>query len=263
MLGCSETQQQDYSMREAADLQIINNEQPRYEGQFWTFSDEPMLEIGVEDGEREYMFYRLADAIKLPNGRILASNAGTHELRYFDGDGNFIRSFGRNGKGPGEFGDFSNMRIYRYGSDSIVVNDSGNDRMNIFDLEGNIGRTVFVEPIEGAGNPNIIGTFSDGSWLVWSTFGSARMEGQPGDLIEKEYLLHRLHKDASFDSTLFSFPSRPQYVHQFGGTRQFPLVPLYPEPIYKTDGQNKCSLYIRKGSRNISGESKWCKNSRF
>lgn len=237
-VGCSETQQQDYSIQKADDLQVIKNEQPEYEGQFWTFSDEPILEIGVKDGEKAYMFYRLSDAIRLVDGRILASNAGTHELRYYDEEGNYLRSFGGNGRGPGEFGDFSNMNIYRYGKDSIVVNDSGNDRMNIYDIEGHLGRTVIVEPIAGAGNPNIINLFSDGSWLVWSTLGSARLEGQPGDLIEKEYLLHRLQKNGDYDTELFSFPSRPQVVHEAGGIRRFPLVPLYPSPIYLPDNSN-------------------------
>lgn len=238
LISCSNDTQKPVTIKEANDLKEIINEQPVHEGQFWTFSAEPVLQIGVTDGEKPYMFHRLYDAIKLEDGRLMASNSGTHQIRFFDAEGNFISSFGRNGKGPGEFGDFSSMRIYRYGKDSIAVNDSGNDRINLFDLYGNLGRTIIVEPIDGAGNPNIRNAFSDGSWLVWSTLGSARLDGQPGDLIDKDYLLHRLHNDGAYDSTLFSFPSRTRYVQEFGGRRQYPNVPLVPEPIYIPDGNN-------------------------
>ena len=44
-------------------------------------------------------------AIRLSDGRIVIANRMTHEIRYFDSTGTWIRSSGRKGQGPGEFSD--------------------------------------------------------------------------------------------------------------------------------------------------------------
>lgn len=220
------------------EIKAIESSEPRYEGQFWSFSSEPVLEIGDEEKNDNYRFYRSFDAIQLSDGRIMVSNSGTHEIRIYDKEGTFLKSFGREGKGPGEFGSWSSMRIYRMGPDSISISDSGNKRINVFNVEGDLGRTINIRPIKGAGNPSMSDIFSDNSWLIWTTVGSAVLNGTPGSIIEKDYGFYRLDSNNNYSSLLFSIPARPRYVNQTGGVTNYPFIPLTPEPQYLTDTNN-------------------------
>ena len=72
---------------------------------------EPDLVIGVLEGAAEYQLYRVGRPVRLSDGRIAVPNSGSHEVRLFDASGRFLRSVGRLGSGPGEFGEFSALRL--------------------------------------------------------------------------------------------------------------------------------------------------------
>ncbi len=67
-------------------------------------SDEPILDIGVLEGDRFYQFDQIVGGKRLSDGRIAVANAGSLELRYYDAEGKHLFSTGREGGGPGEFG---------------------------------------------------------------------------------------------------------------------------------------------------------------
>jgi hypothetical protein len=73
------------------------------EGEEWTLSQTPLVEIGVEEGDSVYEMYEVGGARRLSDGRIVVANGGTGELRFYDREGRFIESIGGVGKGPGEF----------------------------------------------------------------------------------------------------------------------------------------------------------------
>ena len=78
----------------------------------WLVAPEPELIFGTEEGDKNFQFYRVYSVIQLSSGNIVVSNSGTHELRFFDTNGNFIKATGQNGRGPGDFGDFSSMWLH-------------------------------------------------------------------------------------------------------------------------------------------------------
>ena len=105
---------------------------------------EATFSVGLVEGEPEYLLHRVVGAMQLPNGEILVANGGSHELRFYDASGRFLRSEGREGEGPGEY---RYMRaLGRCREAGFVVFDL-NWQMNAYDLQGRfIERSVLTAP---------------------------------------------------------------------------------------------------------------------
>lgn len=217
---------------------IIESNSPSLGRDAWIVASEPELIFGVEEGDENLHFYRVFSAIQLSSGNIVVSNSGTHELRFFDSNGNFIQSTGQNGRGPGDFGDWSNMQLFKYSDSTFVVSDHSNYRVQIFSNDGELIKVNTMEKMENAGNPSIVDVFTDHSWLVWSVVGSAALRGNPGEIIQHELGFHRLFPDWNYDKMLFKIPARPRYVNEHQGTTSYPYIPLTAAPVYITDSTN-------------------------
>lgn len=218
--------------------EIVENSSPSLGNNAWRIASESELRFGTEDGDENFQFYRVFSVIQLNNGNIVVSNSGTHELRFFDSNGSFIKSTGQKGRGPGDFGDWSAMRLYKSTDDSFIVNDNSNNRIQIFRNDGELIKVNTMEKIENAGNPSITDVFTDNSWLVWSVIGSAALRGNPGEIIEHEYGFHRLLPDWTYDKMLFKIPARPRYVNEYQGVINYPFIPFTADPVYITDSTN-------------------------
>ena len=70
----------------------------------------------------------------LPNGHIIVNDQKVNQIFMFDERGNFIKYIGREGQGPGEFG---NPFCMTTTSDAIIVADNSNMRIQYYDFEGN------------------------------------------------------------------------------------------------------------------------------
>jgi hypothetical protein len=113
----------------------------------WSVSPDPTLEIGVVHGDSNYELDRAFSSLRLGDGTIVVSNAGSNELRFFDNNGRFLKNVGGSGRGPGEFARLS--RIYRHGTDSILASDRGPNSLTVFDTAGNFGRRGPASLISG------------------------------------------------------------------------------------------------------------------
>jgi len=100
----------------------------------WRLSQEPLLEIGVREGEEEYQFFRVGGSVRLADGRIVVANTGGRELRVFGPDGSYEKTIGRDGEGPGEFR--WPTRIRMLSPDSLMVWDQSLQRISFFDGDG-------------------------------------------------------------------------------------------------------------------------------
>lgn len=74
--------------------------------------------LGIDEGENLYVLDELAGNIKV-----------------FDQKGNFLKTIGKKGQGPGEFGMPISLAITP--SQNIIVNDMGQRKILFFDIEGN------------------------------------------------------------------------------------------------------------------------------
>jgi hypothetical protein len=67
----------------------------------WRASAQHALQIGELEGDPNYLFERIVDAVRLTNGNIVVALGA--ELRYYDAKGKYLLTAGRKGNGPGEF----------------------------------------------------------------------------------------------------------------------------------------------------------------
>lgn len=65
---------------------------------------EAVLAIGVESGDSLYVFGTIADAAVTADGTILVLDGFDNTIRAYDDSGEFVRTAGGRGEGPGEFG---------------------------------------------------------------------------------------------------------------------------------------------------------------
>ncbi len=150
-----------------------------------TLSPVPLLTIGRE-GDPDYEFFDLRKVVSLGSGNVVVANGGTHELRFYDADGRYLRTVGRRGGGPAEFGFLSDLWV-RPG-DTLVVLDSSRRRIVFFDSAGTLVREVSYardltdQPPAAAGPcafPGLMGLMEDGT-RVTSGWGCMELQGSEG-----------------------------------------------------------------------------------
>jgi hypothetical protein len=78
----------------------------------------------------------------LPDGSFFRSAAADGVVHKFDVAGNLVKSFGRKGQGPGDLQSPGALDVLD--RRTLVVNDAGNRRLSLFDLDGNFLRTIKV-----------------------------------------------------------------------------------------------------------------------
>ena len=128
-------------VHDSAGIPIVENRAPAPGSQLgWVVGDEPVVSIGTRDASDAFQFYRVGDATRLADGRIVVANGGSNELLVFDADGNHLEAWAGQGDGPGEFWDLSTVRPWP--GDSLIAGDSQQGRASIFDLAGAHGRTM-------------------------------------------------------------------------------------------------------------------------
>ncbi len=90
-----------------------------------------VVRIGTLDGPEETQFFQIVDAVEV--GReIYILDRGNHAVRVFGTDGQFLRAFGGEGDGPGEFMRPSSIAIIR---DTVSVIGA---RLTMLDRQGNV-----------------------------------------------------------------------------------------------------------------------------
>lgn len=141
-------------VEDSAGIVVVENRSPAPDSRLeWQVGLD--ISIGTVEGGDDFQLYRVDDALKLRDGRIVVANGGAHQLLVFDGGGNYLTAWGQRGEGPGDFGS-------EYGSDGLTPpqtlwlaawpGDSlaichgtytgGHHLLAVWDTQGNHGRTV-------------------------------------------------------------------------------------------------------------------------
>jgi hypothetical protein len=124
-----------------------------------------VLKLGVPSGSPAQEFHRIADVDLIGDSIVAVASTGTHDVRLFDSRGRFLRSWGRQGGGPGEFQFIfspGGMYVVR---DSIWILDSALQRVTVFSTAGEYGRAISLSQF-GVGRVFLSGIFADGSFLL-------------------------------------------------------------------------------------------------
>lgn len=105
----------------------------------------PEVEIGVLDGDEDYMFGQIRSLAVAQDGTIYAMDAQIPALRVYGPDGAHLGTWGRQGGGPGEFAQpDGGLAVLSDGR--IAVRDPGNSRMQIYAPDGTPLETWPVVP---------------------------------------------------------------------------------------------------------------------
>lgn len=196
----------------------------------WSVEAVPRLRIGVLEGSEDYQFFGLRDAVVVDDGTIIATNDGSSELRFFDRSGVFLGSAGRRGEGPGEFGEFSRLRLCMDG-ERILVPDGAHNRVNVFARSGQYISTFRLQPVGSGNSIGIFGCAGAGALLGVFQPGGGLLDGAPGDVLElaNHYVL--VDYDGSPTSTVAQLRTRPRFVNEVEGVIHYPYIPLTPQHL--------------------------------
>ena len=191
-----------FAQRDSAGVSITQNAVPdRSALATWTVRAEPEIDVGQLEGEEAYQLFRVSDAVRLPDGRIVVGNGGSQELRFFDGAGTFLTTVGREGKGPGEFTGLGMLGVAR---DSIHVFDWSLYRVSVFDQEGRFGRSYVIR-VPGIAFPQAAGMLADGSWVIMSGFAFSPQKISA--VVRDTSLFVRVSSEGAVVDTLGRFPT--------------------------------------------------------
>ena len=202
-------------VRDSAGVRIVENRDPVWTSETrWTVDSLPSVTIGVEEGDPQREFFRLTDARRLSDGRIVAANASSNELRYFSGEGDYLCTSGRQGAGPGEFERLAWLQLLPHDT-LLVYSADGAGRLSVFSPEGHFVRTLTV-PRAGDGRyASPRGMLRSGALLV--SFGRGYGVGVPSGTYRDSVSLV-VHRGDSTIATIGPLPSMESVVVATGNS---------------------------------------------
>lgn len=92
------------------------------------------LRIGDRPGEKNDLFFDIRAARVDTEGQIIVLDWKDFKIKIFDGEGKFLRSFGKKGQGPEEWGQAQEMSLTP--ENNILVFDPGNKRLGVYTRNG-------------------------------------------------------------------------------------------------------------------------------
>jgi hypothetical protein len=117
---------------------IKNPKKPMVKGDAFILEEE--LFIGGSEGKGEYLFLEIRDIAVDNKDRIFLLDLKEAHVKIFDGKGQYLKTFGKKGQGPGEMSRPSSLEITP--QNEILVNDPLARKIHFFTLEGNFSRAV-------------------------------------------------------------------------------------------------------------------------
>ena len=137
---------------------IKNPKEPMYKDD--AFSLEEELSIGEAERKEEYMFSSIRAVAVNDKEDVYIVDAKENHIKMFDKNGDYLKTIGRTGQGPGEFNQITNIQITP--ENELMVHDRYTRRLIFFSLEGDYLRTVLLKEIQAS----IINVNPKGNYLV-------------------------------------------------------------------------------------------------
>jgi hypothetical protein len=163
--------------------------------------------------------YQLRGAV-LSGDTIVVAERSTGKLHFFKRSGEFLKSVGGLGGGPGEF-DYL-WRIQKVGED-IYAYDITMRRVSQFASNGSFVGSVRIDPVEGYTNLGLAGVFADGSLLVGAfTVDDGRYEG----LYRRTVVLLRYDAEGTYLDSLGAYEDSDHYAESASTYGYMTLAPF-------------------------------------
>ncbi|HEX6861540.1 MAG TPA: hypothetical protein VF414_01930 [Thermoanaerobaculia bacterium] len=227
LTACTSDDARPSDSQGASAVDVVENHEAGWKaGREWSAAAQPTLEIGSE--ERGYQFAGIRGASRLSDGRIVVGDAGTSEVRLYDGQGRFVSAAGRSGGGPEEFRAMG--RLVAAAGDSVVAFDAATRRISVLGPSGAFARSLTPEAATlGA---SLAGVLENGSFVVGIPRPLPPRDGLSRDSVV--YLL--ISPDGSTADTLGVAPGGQQYQRIDGSRVTRLTVPFGPMPAASASG---------------------------
>jgi Domain of unknown function (DUF4926) len=206
------------TITDSAGVRIVTSPGSVWGGQGPQVDSIPMVRIGSEE-TGPYQFSFIMQGLLLDGGRFAVAEAATNEVRLFAADGRHLRSFGRRGRGPGEFQVISGL--FRYPGDSLAAYDQIARRTTIFPLSNGEPRVVRTQ---AGGNLSAFGALGSGQLLLYNPGSGYHPELHAGLQWDTTDVVVLDPADGTAQ-TIIRLPSRQYFVEADGNTR--PLAPAH------------------------------------
>jgi hypothetical protein len=200
-----------FAVRDSAGVRIAESAAPAWApDEAWRMGAEPLLDLGVADGDPAQQFERIVAALRLADGRIVVADAGAGTVRWFHASGRHLATAGRRGGGPGEFG---GMDWVGAAGDSVLVWDQRAGRLTVFGPDARLARAVDPAPLKPGAE--VVGRMGTGT-LATPDLGS---DGAAPGLGREPVAWLALTPDGSRARPLARHPGREMFVYPYGGLR--------------------------------------------
>jgi hypothetical protein len=135
------------TIEEVDGVTIVKNpKEPMYGEDICIIEEE--LSIGEAEGPEEYMFSVIRGIEVDDKENIYVVDRKGNHIRKFDKNGSHIRTIGREGQGPGEFQQITNIQITP--EHELMVHDRYARRLTFFSLDGDYLRTALLKEIQAS-----------------------------------------------------------------------------------------------------------------
>lgn len=130
---------------------VMNPKEPMYGEEVLSLEEE--LSIGEKEGSEEYMFSQIIDLGVDDEERMYVLDFQEAQIKVFDRKGDYLRTIGKRGQGPGEIQRPMNLVITSKGQ--ILVNDRGARFLHFFKLSGEYIRSISQARLPSFSRPKV------------------------------------------------------------------------------------------------------------
>jgi hypothetical protein len=170
---------------------VENPKEPMYEQPILTLNED--LRIGEQENRPEYLFYRINSIAVDREGNIYVTDEGEKHIKVFNREGDYLRTIGRPGQGPGEFGRPS--EIFITAENELRIIDPSRRQVHSYSTDGRYLESKNFETVYPLG----IARDSKGNFYVLNV---CREQGSMAGGFE----LLKLNPDLEIVSTLIQVP---------------------------------------------------------
>ena len=120
-------------------VMVVNNpSEPIYGPEVFNLEED--LTIENDEGKEEFMFQNILNLAVDDEENIYVCDVKASQIRVFDKNGDYVRTIGKKGQGPGEMSYPIDIKALPEGV--LIVNDSNQLRLNYFSMNGEHLRTL-------------------------------------------------------------------------------------------------------------------------
>ena len=142
------------TVRDSLGVTVVESFAPRWsEGEAWTIEDDPLVDLARSGSGDMHDFFLVRDVLRTASGHVVVVNGSSSQIRVYDSEGRFVRAYGGDGDGPGEFRGLWGVVLTQ--AETLVGFElSPGGRGAEFDMDGGLVGTFRMPPgVRGLAHP--------------------------------------------------------------------------------------------------------------